>query len=309
MNRLVRAVLLDETQQAPAAADRGLERDPGGDDAVGLGRGLRGGPARRRRALEVVAEQRRHSRRVLDGRDVPGEGDQVAPVALGGEHARRAVDVAGGERPAERREPRLGACGRGVDALLLGGRRRSSVSVMCPPRWARPCGAHGCGRAHTQHGSADVEEGFATGCSRRLRTVVPITAASYAGRREGGRSASGSRCHAERTDERGATRHGPRSARPLAAPRARRLHGRGLDAARGAAPVVVPVLAAGARPRAGPQPHQPPRAAAPRRARAPPPGDTVVAGGRRGPRGAHERRRRLVVHRRRHRHRRHDPVA
>ena len=73
--------------------------------------GLAGAEARRVGVGQPLAEHVGNLVAALDGLDVPGERDQVAPEAVGGELGHHAVDVAGGQRGLEIGEP-------GVDALL-----------------------------------------------------------------------------------------------------------------------------------------------------------------------------------------------
>ena len=68
-----------------------------------------------------VLDQVRDALRPLHGLEVPREGDEVAPVAVGGEERRGRRRVAVGERRLERAEPALGLLRRGWTP----GRRRS----------------------------------------------------------------------------------------------------------------------------------------------------------------------------------------
>ena len=111
---------------APAPGRR-LELEPDVGDAVGLGRFLGGAEAGRRGGLERGPEQVGDAGGSLDRRDVPGERHEVPPEALVGEHRRRPLDVARGERLLEFVQPRIGPDGRiatgsrSVDRLTHGG--------------------------------------------------------------------------------------------------------------------------------------------------------------------------------------------
>jgi hypothetical protein len=101
--------LVVEPQQTRAAPDRGLEREPGRHEAVGLGRLVALGDPEGRRVgrLHRCPQQVGHPVAVLDRLEVPGECDEVAPVAGRGEQARRALDVSGGQRGLEVGQPAL----------------------------------------------------------------------------------------------------------------------------------------------------------------------------------------------------------
>ncbi len=105
--RLEVAVLLDEPEQPAAAADRGLEAEPGRDHAVGLSRRLLGRERGRVGGRQGAGQQAGHAVGVLDRGDVPRERHQVAPEARGCEHAGRPFDVAVPQGRLERREPRV----------------------------------------------------------------------------------------------------------------------------------------------------------------------------------------------------------
>ena len=96
----------DQPQHALATTGLGLELDPGLDHAVGLGRVLGTCPAarpgRRQRARRA---SRLTPSRPFDGRDVPREGDEVAPVARLAEQLGRGRGVALGQRLVELRQP------------------------------------------------------------------------------------------------------------------------------------------------------------------------------------------------------------
>ena len=251
----LRAVLVDEPQQATPATDGRLELDPRGRDAVGLVGGLAGDEPAGIGVLERRAEQVRHARGVLDGGEVPGEGDQVAPEAGGGEHARRPVDVARPQGVLEVRQP-------GVDPGLRVGRRRG---------WGGgPSGSWGLLRRRTGSVTQHTPEGAGRdrvarccsraagpGCDRGARH--PRDLCSGASKEEpGGRV----QC--------GRARHRPVPACPRAAPRARR---------RARRPAVAPAAPGARRPlvvarpgdRARPRRSERPRPAAARGGRAPAP--------------------------------------
>ena len=109
---LVLAVLGDEAGEPATPADGRLEGEPGGDHPVLLGGLLRqreaAGGGRARRALEQLA----HPLPVLHGGEVPREGDEVAPIALGGEEVHGRGQVLRGQGRLEGAEPGLGPLGR-----------------------------------------------------------------------------------------------------------------------------------------------------------------------------------------------------
>ncbi|MCY1229600.1 hypothetical protein D9M72_419690 [compost metagenome] len=116
-----------DAHEAIAAPGRRLERDPAFEHAIGLGRFLAGGDApigglcKGELRIKHVA----HLIPALDRLDIPGEGDEVAPVAFLGEELGCIVDAAGFERVAKGIKQRLNAGGGG---LLE--HRFSSCSVM-----------------------------------------------------------------------------------------------------------------------------------------------------------------------------------
>src|SRR5690606_3474716 len=73
-----------------------LEFDPGGDDAILFRRSLPFGqlPAMRPDGGELLLQHLGHLLLALQGLDVPGEADEVAPIALLLEKLRRALDIA-----------------------------------------------------------------------------------------------------------------------------------------------------------------------------------------------------------------------
>ncbi len=111
-----------EAHQTVATPGRRLEGDPAFQHAFGLRRrlagrdapvgGFGGGKLRLQHVAHLVPS--------LDGLEVPGEGDEVAPVAFFREQIDGIVDAAGLERGAERIEKRLNAAGGGfVEHLFL----------------------------------------------------------------------------------------------------------------------------------------------------------------------------------------------
>ena len=168
-----------------AAADLGLERDPGLGDAVGL----------RGRLGEVEAVGARLPGRVLDqvgdalaplhGLEVPREGDEVAPVAVGGEERRGRRCVVVGERRLERAEPALdllrraglrgdGGLGHGLLLLVT----TTGPRGLCPHPARPPRSVHAarvrrddrsfCGRRGVRR-RARRGRGGAVGCGRADR--------------------------------------------------------------------------------------------------------------------------------------------
>src|SRR5690606_12113181 len=104
-----------EAYQAIAAPRRRFKIDPALKHAFGFRRFLIGSDApigglgRGKLRLQHVA----HLIATLDGLDVPGEGDEVAPVALFGEEVYGILDAAGFEGGTERIKKRLYAGGGG----------------------------------------------------------------------------------------------------------------------------------------------------------------------------------------------------
>ena len=77
-----------DADEAVAAGDFGLERNPGFEHAAGFRRDLALGdaPVARLHPLKAMGEHVAHLIAPLHRLDVPGEGDEVAPIALFGEH-------------------------------------------------------------------------------------------------------------------------------------------------------------------------------------------------------------------------------
>ena len=86
----------------PTAVSNSMNAETTPPSSVGV---LAGAEARRVGAGEAFAEHVGDLVAALDGLDVPGERDQVAPEAVGGELRDRAIDVAGGQRRLEIGEP------------------------------------------------------------------------------------------------------------------------------------------------------------------------------------------------------------
>ena len=92
-----------DADEAIAPRDLGLERNPGFEHAVRLGRDLTLGdaPVARLHLLEAMGQHVADLIAPFHRLDVPGEGDEIAPIALGAEHGDRRVDVAGRQRGVE----------------------------------------------------------------------------------------------------------------------------------------------------------------------------------------------------------------
>ena len=106
----VQAPSVVQPQQARAAPDRGLERDPRRRSTPSASAGSSPSAIRKSSASVVsivCREQVGDPVAALDGLDVPGERDEVAPEAGRGEQARRALGVPGGERGLEVGQPPL----------------------------------------------------------------------------------------------------------------------------------------------------------------------------------------------------------
>ena len=106
--RPAQAVL--EPQVAHPAPDAGLERDPAVNHAATLARltELVGhSEASRLHPGQRAGEQVAGAVRALDGDDVPGEADQVSPIAVGREKRDRRLDVTGCQGLLERGQPAL----------------------------------------------------------------------------------------------------------------------------------------------------------------------------------------------------------
>ena len=114
-----------ESHVSVAASDAGLELDPGLDQAVAARRELVRVDAEAARfdRGQLRLEQFAHAALTLDGLDVPGERDQVAPEAVGAEELDGGVDVAALERVGQSRQ---GLLGEGLMGLVEHGRSPAS---------------------------------------------------------------------------------------------------------------------------------------------------------------------------------------
>ncbi len=105
-----------EADEAIAPRDLGLERDPGLEHAVRLGRDLALGdaPVARLHSAETIGKHVADLIAALHRLDIPGEGDEIAPIAVVPEQGDRRLDVAGGQRGVELAEegghPSIGRC-------------------------------------------------------------------------------------------------------------------------------------------------------------------------------------------------------
>ena len=115
-----------QSDETVAARDFGLEADPCLGHAAGLARVLAGGnpPVMRFHAGEAMGKHVAHLLAALDGFDVPGEGDEVAPRAFRGEKCGCGVNVAGGEG-------RVEAAQKGGHAPGGGGVEHVRLSLVC----------------------------------------------------------------------------------------------------------------------------------------------------------------------------------
>jgi hypothetical protein len=136
-----------QPEQAVAAADRGLERDPRRGDPVRLGRLLGGVPAGRPGRLQRALEQAADAGRPLHRDDVPAERDQVAPEALVGEQPGRALDVPLLQSLAELGEPAVGRGQRlrhgGLLGVVSAGNTRAARPDKSKPRMSHPLAGSG----------------------------------------------------------------------------------------------------------------------------------------------------------------------
>ena len=90
-----------QPKMADAAPDRGLEPDPADSatppSSVGSPRSSATANPLGCTRSRVLGEQVADAGRSFDGHDVPGERDQVAPVAVLSEEVRRGVDITCGQ--------------------------------------------------------------------------------------------------------------------------------------------------------------------------------------------------------------------
>ncbi len=120
-----------QPQVAAPAPDGGLEVDPRLVDAVGAGGLLALGHPEPGRVdpVQHLGQPGAHGVLPLGGGDVPGEGDQVAPEAGGGEQLDGGVDVPGGERGLEVGQPGLDAARGGCRWAVPGSGSCGSLLV------------------------------------------------------------------------------------------------------------------------------------------------------------------------------------
>lgn len=98
----------------------GLEGAPGVDHAVGAGGLALDLPVRRRHVVEPGGQHRPHLRRILLGADVPGEADQVTPVAVVSRQGHGGVEVEALQRLVEAGQPVLRLVGGGGGGVARG---------------------------------------------------------------------------------------------------------------------------------------------------------------------------------------------
>ena len=101
-----------QAKMAAPARDLGLEGEPGIDDAIGFGGITLDAEVRWRRRGELRREHLFDRRLAFLGADVPGEGNQVAPVAIGIEQRAHGLGFAAGQSGLELGEPGTGPLGR-----------------------------------------------------------------------------------------------------------------------------------------------------------------------------------------------------
>jgi hypothetical protein len=130
--RLIARRVAFEPQVADAAADGGVELDERRQHTGVLGGVLAGAEVRRVGGGQAFAEHACDLVAALDRLYVPGERDQVAPKAVGGELRDRAVDVTYGEGRFEIREPGLHPLLRGEGGGVV--QRLSHVTHHTPDR-------------------------------------------------------------------------------------------------------------------------------------------------------------------------------
>ena len=117
-----------QTQVPGAAPDLRLERDPRLGHAVGGRRRLGGRPAARRDVRELGLEHGPDLVRALEGLDVPGERDEVAPEAVLAEQGGGGRRIPGGERLLEAPQP-LRDRGGGLDCDVAHARSVSPLDA------------------------------------------------------------------------------------------------------------------------------------------------------------------------------------
>ncbi|MCO5546654.1 hypothetical protein L7F22_000088 [Adiantum nelumboides] len=159
---------VDDADVPGAAPDGGLEGEPPVGDTTGLGRLGGQRPVRRVGRVQGVPEQVTDAVVVLDGLQVPGERDQVAPVALVGEQRDGAVDVTGGQGVGEGGEPALR--GRACRRLLLRGGHGHLLRAVRHDRGGarRPAAVVGATEL-SEHHARDPRHRLRGGCNSRPR--------------------------------------------------------------------------------------------------------------------------------------------
>src|SRR5712692_6559524 len=114
---------VSEPQVTQAPADRGLELDPALCIRAGLAQFAGDGETAWPHSVESLTEHLAYPIATLDGDDVPGECDQVAPVAVFYEQVGRRIDVTVGQSPLEVCQPpgHDASCSRGADRSIRSG--------------------------------------------------------------------------------------------------------------------------------------------------------------------------------------------
>ena len=127
-----------ESDEAIASRDIGFERNPGFEHAIGLGRHLAlcDAPVTGLHALQAIGQHVADLITPFHGFDVPGEGEEIPPIALGAEQRDGSVNIAsrqcGVELAQKRGHPSVG---RSVEHRLL-----PMVFVRRRPgRWDETC--------------------------------------------------------------------------------------------------------------------------------------------------------------------------
>src|ERR1700730_4427636 len=114
---------VSEPEMTYAAADRGFELYPALGFPARLAELVSDGETARLNLIERLTEHVSYPFDTLHSDDVPGERDQVAPVAVINEQAGCRINVTGGQGSLEVCQPpgHCGSCSRGVDRLIRGG--------------------------------------------------------------------------------------------------------------------------------------------------------------------------------------------
>ena len=113
---------------AAPARHGGLEGEPAFGHAVGAAGLAFASPVGRLRGGQRGGQQVLHAVTAFDGLEVPGEADQVAPVAVGGEQLGGGLHVAARERGIEQFEPAGDFIG-GAEGAVVGRRGRAGHGV------------------------------------------------------------------------------------------------------------------------------------------------------------------------------------